>query len=156
MIDFRELRRKMIVLQNTVKKLNIQSRNMSLVLTNLELAMMWSGQYLKYSGLGDNPYAKLDGKRKNVLDIEPMFDNTQDYIKEVTESNSVEAIDKLRTFLEFEIKALAIYSSSSESVPENIANEDVVHTNLCLINIYKSISEAKMWLGMELGAMRDA
>ena len=155
MIDFKELRQKMIVLKNTVQKVGIESRNMSLVKTNLQLAMMWSGNYLKFSRLGDNPYKGSGEVRKNKEDIEPFFDGTEDYIREVLQGSHIEAIDRLRTVLEKEIEILISYTTSPEEHLKNISNEDIVHTNLCLTNIYKSMSEAKMWMGMELGALRD-
>jgi hypothetical protein len=31
----------------------------------------------------------------------------------------------------------------------------MIHVNSCIANIYTNITEARMWLGMELGRIRD-
>ena len=74
---FRELRRGTIVLANTIKKL-APSRELAQSINGTQRAMMWTGTYMKFAELGDNPYAKHDGNRKTVADIEPMFDATND------------------------------------------------------------------------------
>ena len=76
MIDYKEQRKSMMVLGNTVMKLG-KTRELSAAKTSLDLAMMWTGNYMKFTKLGDDPY-KNNGERETVEDIEPMFDFTED------------------------------------------------------------------------------
>ena len=51
-MNFKELRRGLIVLANTVYKLP-SSRELSASRTSMQKAMMWIGTYMKFAELGD-------------------------------------------------------------------------------------------------------
>ena len=157
-MNFKELRRGMIVLANTVYKLP-SSRELSASRTSLQKAMMWIGTYMKFAELGDNPYAKHDGNRETVKDIDPMFDATAEtFSKEIMDKGVIYTSDQMRTYLQEQLDAIIVYMTSTEGLSELEANytpAQVVHTSLCLTNIYTNLTEARMWLGMELGRIRD-
>ena len=158
-MNFKELRKDMIVLSNTVPLLK-PSRPLSLVLTHLQTAMMWTGTYMKFAKLGDNPYAKHDGNRKTIADIEPMFDNTEKTLdKEFIKAGTIVTADQMRVYLEKQSDALIQYIASGSDgklmIDNHISPEDVMQASMSLFNIHKHLMEAKMWLGMELGRIRD-
>lgn len=155
-MNFRELRRGMIVLSNTIKKLE-GSRELSLSNTNVQTAMMWTGTYMKFSKLGDNPYAKHDGNRKTVADIEPMFDATNDtFTKDILDKGAIYTIDQMRTYLGEQIEAIIAFTISEDSNYDvELTKSEEVQADLCVLWIHKHLTEARMWLGMELGRIRD-
>lgn len=161
-----ELRRGMMVVNNSVDKL-IQkmqkedgikgSRELSLSKTSAQTAMMWSGNFLKYSGLGENPYAENDGNRKTVEDIKPLFDATEDTIsQDYYDQGNIVVIDQLRGYIDAQMIAFNNYISSDE-LEELSMKEEVQEFLLitCALNILTHLGEARMWLGMELGRIRD-
>ena len=154
-MNFRELRRGMIVLANTIYKLP-SSRELSAARTSVQKAMMWTGTYMKFANLGDNPYAKHDGNRETVKDIEPMFDATSETLSaEIMKKGVIYTADQMRTYLQEQLDAYMLYSTNKVD-EENLTPEQVVHTNLCLVNIYTNLTEARMWLGMEFGRIRES
>jgi hypothetical protein len=156
-MNFKELRRGMIVVANTFDRLN-PGREMSYAKASVQKAMMWSGTFLSHSGLGDNPYVELEGKRKNIEDIEPMFDSTEDTFPEVViRGGQISCIDTIRAYLSEQIDALMLYNKNEmQEVEKNLTPTEYVHVHLCLSNIYTNLVESRMWLGMELGRIRDA
>lgn len=157
-MDFRKLRQELIVFQNTIKLLR-PSRQLSLSNTNLETAMMWCGTYMKFAKLGDNPYAKHDGNRKSVKDIEPMFDATDVTLSaDIMNQGHVYVIDQLRELLSKDIEGLVEFMSNEDNMGEfeaNMSASDVINTNLSLVNLYTYLTQARMYLGMELGRCRE-
>jgi len=146
----------MIVLQNTVDTLE-GSREMSLVKTSLQKAMMWSGNFLKFSKIGDNPYAKNDGKRETVKDIEPLFDDTALTLPdEILAKGKIAVLDSMREFLTPRIENMMVYlnESQSEDLWENLTTTEFGHCSMCLINIYTYLTESKMFMGMEFGRLK--
>lgn len=158
-MNFKELRRGMIVLDNTVSKLP-SSRELSASKTSIQKAMMWTGTYMKFANLGDNPYAKHDGNRMTVKDIEPMFDATAETLpKDIMSKGVIHTADKMRTYLQEQLDALMFFSLNEEKLvaeEQNFTEEQIIHTNMCMFNVYTNLTEARMWLGMELGRIRDA
>lgn len=136
-----------------------RSRELSSVNTSVQKAMMWSGTYLKFSGTGENPYAKQDGHRETLKHIEPMFDATNAILtKDILDGGLIFTVDKMRTYLQEQLDALMEYMTNTERLAEkeiNYTNTQLVNTNMCMFNIYTNITEARMWLGMELGRIRD-
>lgn len=153
-MNFKETRRNLMVLSNTVAKLK-KSRELTIARTSLQNAMMWSGTFLKESGQGDNPYAKLDGKRTSVEDIEPMFEATSNTIdKEFFKEGEIVVIDKLREFLDELHEAVLEYVDNPKDLGD-VSQKKLITLNMILFNVLNHITEARMWLGMELGRMRD-
>ena len=157
-MNFRELRRGMIVIANTLDKMR-RSRELSATKTSAQKAMMWTGTYMKFAKLGDNPYAKHDGNRETVKDIEPMFDDTNDTLtKDILDKGLIYTVDQLREYLGKQIDGVMGYMTDidkMQEVEQNFTPEDIIHTNMCLFNIYTNLTETRMWLGMELGRIRE-
>lgn len=157
-MNFKELRKGMIVLANTIKILP-PSRELSLAFTSAEKTMMWSGTYLKYSKSGENPYAKQDGTRKTEKDIEPMFDDTTEtFDTKILKQGTIYTVDQMRTYLASQLEELMVYVTIPElsrDIEKNLNQEEIIHINMCIVNIYTNLIEARMWLGMELGRIRD-
>lgn len=157
-MNFKNLRKELMIVVNTVDKLQ-GSRELSLVKTQSQRAMMWCGNYLKYSGEGANPYAGNDGKRKNKEDIKPMFDATESTLHEnVLSEGQIFVVDQLRQILAKKLDEVITVSSEHHlkmSVSREFESNDI-SINDCLSNIRNGIAEARMWLGMELGRLRDA
>lgn len=157
-MNFRELRRGMIVLVNTIEKLG-KSRELSSVKTSAQKAMMWTGTYMKFAKLGDNPYAKHDGNRETIEHIEPMFDATNDTLtKDILDKGLIYTVDQMREYLGAQIDALMKYMTDvdrMQQTEQNLTPEEIIHTNMCMFNIYTNLTETRMWLGMELGRIRE-
>jgi hypothetical protein len=150
-MNFKETRRNLMVLANTVDTLE-KSRELSLVKTALQTAMMWSGTYLKFTNTGDNPYAKSDGNRTSVEDIEPMFDATAGTLdKEILNQGTIYVVDQMREHLSKLLGSLTTFISSGEKIQER---EDSLEENMALFNIINNTTEARMWLGMELRILK--
>lgn len=153
-MNYREIRQKMIVFVNTIETMQ-PSRELSATKTSLQLTQMWLGTYMKFAKLGDNPYAKHDGNRKSVKDIEPLFDDTNIvWSKNVdTEEGLIYCIDGLRQELQLFIDDLVTEVQKENFIPES--QEQEMHCGIAIVNIYKNLTEARMWLGMALGAIRN-
>lgn len=156
-MNIQRLRHDMIVLQNTVNTLE-GSREMSLVKTSLQKAMIWSGTFLKFSKLGDNPYAKNDGKRKTVKDIQPLFDDTALTLPEdILNKGKIVVLDTMREFLTPKIEEMMLYleESQEEELWDKLTPVEFGHCSMCLINIYTYLTESKMFMGMEFGRLKE-
>lgn len=158
MINFIELRRAMMVIANTIDKLP-RSRELSTTKTTAQKAMMWCGTYALHAKLGDNPYAKHDGKRETIDDIAPMFDATSDVLaKSILEKGLIYTVDQMREYLAKQIDALMGYMTDKDKLhmqEMSMSPTEIIHTNMCLFNVYTNLTETRMWLGMELGRIRE-
>lgn len=154
-MNLQELRRGLMIIGNSVDKLT-PGRYTALVRTSSQKAMMWTGTMMKFTKQGDNPYAKHDGNRKTVEDIEPMFDATSDTLNPaIFEEGEIYAIDQIREYLSKQIDAFVEYTNSDEFDEIEIDDAGEIHIGMCLFNIYTHMTEARMWLGMRLGEIRD-
>ena len=95
-----------------------------------------------------------------VKDIEPMFDATAETLSsKIMSKGVIYTSDQMRTYLQEQLDVLLSFTMDEEtlmSAEENLTPEQIVHTNMCQFNIYTNLTEARMWLGMELGRIRDA
>ena len=157
-MNFKELRRGMIVLVNTLDKMR-RSRELSATKTSAQKAMMWTGTFMKFAKLGDNPYAKHDGNRETLEHIEPMFDATTDTLsKNILDKGLIYTVDQMREYLGQQLDAVIAYMTDMERLSqaeENFTPEQIVQTNMSIFNIYTNLTETRMWLGMELGRIRE-
>tara|TARA_R110000796_G_scaffold231853_8_gene349961 strand:+ start:12048 stop:12503 length:456 start_codon:yes stop_codon:yes gene_type:complete len=144
---FKELRKRIMVFANSVDELD-QSRELALAKTSLQKAMMWSGNYLKFTDSGDNPYAN-NGSRETVADIEPMFDKTE---AAISGDNPVIVVDNLRELIDEARKEVLEFSLKRPGASE--ASDEIMQYFI-VISIIQHLMESRMWLGMELGRMRD-
>lgn len=120
------------------------------VCKSLLLAKAWCGKLMGELG-GTSPY-KNDGNRKSVGDIEPT-DSQAEHLENVighflanrknswSDKNHVEKIDKLRELVDYVSDKFIKNYSTCESILITI--------------IFMHIQEAKLWLGFELGRVRD-
>jgi hypothetical protein len=153
-MDFKNLRKELMIVVNTMNKLE-GSREISLAKTKAQEAMMWCGNYLKYSGEGQNPYAENDGKRKTVKDIKPMFDATESTLHEnILSEGQIFVVDQLRQILDKKINDVGNYLTDLKKLDE-INDFQEIMVGLCFANLPTKLSETRMWLGMELGRLRD-
>ena len=154
MINFIELRRGMMVIANTIDKLP-RSRELSTTKTAAQKAMMWCGTYVLHAKLGDNPYAKHDGNRETIDDIAPMFDATSSVLsRDILDKGVIYTVDQMREYLKKQIDAVVAHITSHD-INEDLSHTEIVHTNMCIFNLYTNLTETRMWLGMELGRLRD-
>lgn len=117
---------------------------------SLLLSKAWCGKLMGELG-GTSPY-KNDGDRKSVGDIEPT-DSQAEYLENVighylinkknswSDKNYVEKIDKLRELVDYVSDKFIKNYSTCESILITI--------------IFMHIQETKLWLGFELGRVRD-
>lgn len=161
-MEIRKLRQDLMIVTNTINLLQDNyaieygkgSRELSLSKTSSQLAMMWTGNFLKFSKLGDNPYAKNDGSRKTVDDIQPLFDETDRTLDLIDGTNSlISLIDELREYLDRLLSEFQEYWIMIDIDFEDQHQE--FSTMNSGMNIINYISETKLWLGMTLGTIRD-
>jgi hypothetical protein len=108
----------------------------------LQEAMMYSGAIHGVLSGQPSPYVN-DGKRKSVEDIE----NFNESHSEVLETEGKIAIlDEMREIL----KGLTPMMRLA------LEEEPSPHTSTVIVALTQRTMEARMWLGMELGRIRDA
>lgn len=159
-MNFKETRKHFIVLINTVEKIE-KSREMSLVKTKLQEGMAWCGKALQYSENSVTPYTN-DGNRKEVKDIEPLFDPTDisllDKYGKTENHNHIFYVDKMREHLGGMSSRLKSFMNKSilENGLDELEPDNETVFSICEVNIFTKITEARFWLGFELGRLRDA
>lgn len=155
-MDYKELRKEMMIVVNSLRKLP-PSRELSLAITNAQEAQMFAGEFLKVSGLGDNPYAKHDGNRQTVEDIEPLFDATDTTLVEgIFEQGHIKVVDTLREILARKSSEVLVdYTEVYKYFEPNQDPTKAVELGTTLTNLRTSIIKTRMWLGQELGRIRD-
>lgn len=127
-----------------------KSEQLKEISKSLLLSKAWCGKLMGELG-GTSPY-KNDGNRKSVGDIEPT-DSQAKFLENVighylmnrknawSERNHVEKIDKLRELVDYVSDKFIKNYASCESILITI--------------IFMHIQEAKLWMGFELGRIRD-
>lgn len=151
-MNFKELRNRIQVLKNTIPNLP-SSRPVVLANTSVQTAMMWSGNILKALSGGETPYAN-DGKRTKVTDIEPMFEKTDNSFK--LSGNDVADIDLLRQEISKEIASIEDFMLQPGSIEEDLSDRGEMQFMIAVGSVMQYLTETRMWLGMQLGAIRDA
>jgi CO dehydrogenase/acetyl-CoA synthase gamma subunit (corrinoid Fe-S protein) len=151
-----ETRVKLDQLTKAVKSLK-GSREISISITSLQNGRMWLGQVLEVIGT-ENPYVN-DGKRHTVNDIHKLSDASDSGL-DLTAMNHIEKVDFLRESIkDLKIKLGKLNKEKAVEMLENaddrkflIASEQFL---TCLSYATKYVIEARMWLGQELGRIRD-
>ena len=155
----KELRVSLDGLTQLVKTLEV-SRERSLTITSLELSKMWLGKVLKELGT-TNPYP--ESKNPANEKIEPTADShpglvhssiniTEYQWKEFTH---IQRVKFLRAEVEKVEKDLESLRDSVDIHKEILNNYSSKWKLAFLYNSFENCIEAGMWLGMELGAIRD-
>lgn len=146
MIAIIDLRHSVDAVLNSTKKL-VSSRQVALVITNLELAFSWLGEALKASG-STSPYTESENHKSDV--IEPVADHDAkrlvDGFLEVEEIQTAR-VKFLRAAIErdlghFKDARVSDYTTTKEYVDS-------------LDYFWKHYKEAKFWLGWELGRIKS-
>lgn len=153
-MNFTELRKNLMITYNTLEVMSLNSRNLSIIKSKIEESAMLAGKLLELSGQGENPYAEKDGTRISVEDIIPTHKNTFDvYDRAIMDKGHIYVIDEMREYLQREIsglmnkETLSMLDSDDEEV-EFIAMSIV-------LGLHKNLLTARMWLGKELGRIRN-
>lgn len=126
----------------------LSSREIAIVYTSFEDAKLWLGKCL--GELEEpTPYPEADNPKSPL--IEPEADTAEDFIISFNdEKTHLARVKKLRSYLEVWIGMGRLLKPSFE--PDVLQNEE-------FIDFYKasimSLIRAKMWLGKELGRIRD-
>lgn len=149
--QIKQLRVKLDGIVQLVKQLE-KSRETSLTVTSLELSKMWLGKVLKKLGT-ENPYP--ESKNPNSDKIEPTADVAHNQLEEILstgEGNSYRELSYIQKvkFLRVEIEKIEeeLIRLSESGHLINKAVSSIHNSNTHCI-------EAGMWLGMELGRIRD-
>lgn len=121
------------------------SRLVSLFSTNLERGFMWLGESLKECGSA-SPYVSSEDPNSAV--IEPTADHTKEvaYPSHFLDYDQTGKVKFLRGMLSGYLIGFKLFVKTTPG------NEDFL---LCLTESRKAMMEAKMWLGWELGRIRD-
>jgi hypothetical protein len=147
MIDkIKDLRKK---IDNTLYNLRClnPSREISLSITKIQEARMWTGLFLGLIG-EPTPYAN-NGMRKNVKDIEKATDLSRKFC--FVKGTQVEGVDKLREVIKEHI-------NEYEDIKRNIHFTKQAYLQQINHTYQKTMDylvESRLWLGMELGRIRD-
>jgi hypothetical protein len=149
-MNFKELRRAMIVFSNTIDKLR-ESRELSLAKTTIEKVGMWTGTYMGRAEIWEKSY-DYDNEKEKIEDIREMHDETDKTLdKEILDRGVIYTVYRMREYFRLQLNALIDFSLNEHTESQEEFDEaQLIHTNMSLFNIYTSITEAKMWLGMEL------
>lgn len=124
------------------------SREVSLAVTSLQRGFSWLGEALKESG-SQSPY--VESENANSDKIEPQADkngNNFATLFDVIDATQTARVKYLRSHLSAYIIDFKEWKTKS---PAN-----TIDFNECLNDSLKAVKEAKIWLGWELGRIRDA
>jgi hypothetical protein len=121
----------------------------------LFLAKSWLGKLL--GAIGEPTPYKSDGMRENVSHIEPPAD-TQTEILQF--DSHIQAVDRLRERISLIMSRFLVIMDNIDpyKLHLHIESETLrnfsLHSSAAGINIYTHLSQARFWLGAELGRIR--
>ncbi len=149
-VEIKKVREAIHQVYNTTKLIKCPEagRELSLTITNTQLGKMWLGKTIKALN-GTTPYPESRNPESKV--IEKAADS-HDYTFPFDVEDSVGSIKMLRGVLDGLIKDI------DDIHWDYFTNDDPKAGNAILctfIHSIKQLSEADMWLGMALGAIRD-
>ena len=153
-VIIKEFRVKLDAIHKTVLSLG-KSRELAIAATGLQNGKMWLGELLK-SIEATSPYQN-EGKRQHISDIEPEAD-TSSQLLDMGYRNPIGKLDlireELRNFITLfrEKIEYAPFSERPKALMEEW-NEDMFLMSHKMAVVH--ITEAKNWLGQELGRIRD-
>ena len=148
--QLKSLRHEISALGLHIKELP-QNRNVALCYTATQRSKMWLGKVL---GIIDvpSPYLK-DGERKDVKDIEPEAEKAETIIS--IEGNLIEKIDTIRQKSGIVADKIADLSVTVPIIVKLTNKTKYFKYNCAISEAYRAMCEVRMWLGWELGAIRD-
>lgn len=140
------------LISKVLSKADNEERYLTYANKSIMLSKMWMGKWLQRYEV--SPYGHKDGNRKTVEDITPTAQSVndltgyklyQDWIYASTDDDMVEIIDGLREDIG-EVLNWVSYMTNRKML-SGISQHD--------FTIYCTLSEARMWLGMELARIRN-
>jgi hypothetical protein len=132
---------------NSIKVLPA-SREASLAFTAMQRAKMWLGKCMEELGT-PTPYPQSENPDSKA--IEPPADHTEETIfNSGTESTETAKVKMLRQVLE---KTIIGMKHGVSAIHEGAGNSHFF--SIAIQEAYISAVDAKMWLGMRLGAIRE-
>lgn len=143
--QIKELIPQVDALANAVKEVGLTSGELKNCHNALLFSKAWLGMTM--GTLGESTPYKNDGKRETVADIEPTA-NKADFNIGLPAGEKTKQID----FLREEIKNTL---TKVEDVRGANANQYSSNGTIYMANCFSDLTRAKMWLGFELGRMRD-
>ena len=139
----KEYRVKLDKIQKVMSALT-PSREISISITSIQNGKMWLGKTLEYLGQ-DNPYP--NSKDASNTKIEPTSDVwIGDLERELNGIAHIQKVKQLR-------KELTDIYEEIKSIKDIDFETLTFHT---IVNSWNYIVESNMWLGMELGRIRDS
>lgn len=142
--EIKELITKIDTTANTVKELKTSSRHLAATYDYLTFAKAWLGKTL--GELGEPTPYQNDGKRVSVEDIEPVANHTESIFS--LTGSLISDVDNLRQYIEE-------LSKTVFELTETNKNTLTQKANIYSANCFSDLTRAKMWLGFELGRIRD-
>lgn len=151
----KEWRLKIDSFANSAKALTTY-REVSLVITNLELSKMWLGQVLKNLG-NPNPYP--ESKNPASPTIEPQAEHTDSIIFGADLTDQTARVKFLRSEIDKTVESFSVLNDNPIDEELKIYNPEEAKKNsmgsLCMVQSYCYLVNAQMWLGMELNRIRS-
>lgn len=146
--------------ENLGNQIYSQIGNLTKAKNSLYLAKGWLGKLLGELGT-ENPYGSgyktkedirptADVKDLSELDTDWQFDTIK-----WTDSNSIERLDWLRSSIEEVCKQVKYIDKETNELEKPTNWLNTREKNICRTNSWTYLCEAKMWLGFELGRIRD-
>lgn len=145
--EVKNVRLSISTISNSIAQLP-KSRETSLAYTASQRSKMWLGKVLEYLN-AEYPY-KNDGKRTKVEHIEPEAEKSTDIFMYV-KGEEVKVIDEIREECSNIQKSIAKYANLG-----NLTGDKKFETNCAVSEAWRAMCEIRLWLGWELGRLRDA
>lgn len=146
-LQIRQVRKDISQYVNTIKSIKCPEagRELALSITNYQLGAMWLGKLLGLLG-SQNPYPESRNPESPVIEKHA---DTVEFSKLVVGGDNIANIKMLRA----DFKDL---SDLTKEIEEEI-NNNSHDTDSVIVTIHslKQLSEADMWLGMALGAIKE-
>lgn len=135
---------------NSIKYLN-QSREVSLVNTNLQRAMGWVGKALQFAG-SPTPYPNNEDAGNSTIDPRADHDETNSLLSEWQKIDGTQTarVKDFRNRLQQTIDSVIKFTEGLH--PNEQLN---FFYRACLLEAFVSLTDAKMWFGWELGRIKD-
>jgi hypothetical protein len=155
----KEWRLKLDSFANSAKSLT-PSREVSLVITNLQRSKMWLGQALKQMD-SPNPYPESKDPKSTV--IEKQAEHTEDIIFGADLTDQTARVKFLRAETDKLIEEIIQFEFSEATempIDEDMSKaaewaKKYLLIDFALSKTYESTVDAQMWLGMELNGIRE-
>jgi hypothetical protein len=133
------------------------SEEINQAINNLFFAKAYLGKLLGELG-SPTPYQN-DGKRNSIKDIEPVANSSVPNYSDFRALNIVQRIDSLRQDIQnlLDVDLLVLHNDLHGFVQRGTdLNYTEYRRQLYINQVFLHLTNAKMWLGFELGRLRDS